>query len=50
MAFKFTNDGKVVQVSPPHVTGEDAKRMLNAQPPKAIIEKIRNKKFITEVA
>lgn len=49
MAFKY-EDGKVIQVSPPHVKGEDAKKMLNAKPPKAIIDRVKKKKFIVEVA
>lgn len=46
MAFKY-EDGKVIQVSPPHVTGEDAQRMLNAKVPRKLVEKILKKKFIT---
>jgi len=49
MAFKYEN-GKVIQVSPPHVTGEDAKKMLNAKVPKALVAKVKAKKFITEAA
>ncbi|MEA3383458.1 MAG: hypothetical protein U9Q20_02125 [Campylobacterota bacterium] len=49
MAFKYEN-GKVIQVSPPHVTGEDAKKMLNAKPPKEIIDRVKKKEFIIEVA
>jgi len=30
MAFKYEN-GKVIQVSIPPITGEDAKKMLNAE-------------------
>jgi len=30
MAFKYEN-GKVIQVSMSHITGEDAKKMLNAK-------------------
>jgi len=46
MAFKYEN-GKVIQVSPPHITGEDARRMLNTEVPKAFVERILKKKFIT---
>jgi len=46
MAFKYEN-GKVIQVSPPKITGKDAKKMLNAEVPKAFVEKILRKKFIT---
>lgn len=49
MAFKYEN-GKVVQVSPPHVTGEDAKKMLNAKVPKDLVARVKAKKFITEAA
>jgi len=49
MAFKYEN-GKVVQVSMPHITGEDAKKMLNAKVPKKLVERVRAKKFITEAA
>ncbi len=49
MAFKY-EDGKVIQVIPPHVTGEDAKKMLNAKSPKRIIERIKKKKFIVHEA
>ena len=49
MAFKYEN-GKVVQVSMPHITGEDAKKMLNAKIPKKFVESIKKKKFITEQA
>jgi hypothetical protein len=49
MAFKYEN-GKVVQVSIPKVTGVDARKMLNAKPPKNLIKKIKNKKFITKAA
>jgi len=49
MAFKYEN-GKVIQVSMPHITGEDAKKMLNAKIPKELIAKIKAKKFVTEVA
>ncbi|MDO8453228.1 MAG: hypothetical protein Q7S59_01500 [Sulfurimonas sp.] len=49
MAFKYEN-GKVVQVSPPHVTGEDAKKMLNAKVPKELVARVKAKKFITEAA
>jgi len=49
MAFKYEN-GKVVQVSPPHITGKDAKKMLNAKVPKKFIEQIKAKKFITVAA
>ena len=46
MAFKY-EDGKVIQVSPPHVTGNDAKKMLNAKPPKQMMERIKKRTFIT---
>lgn len=46
MAFKYEN-GKVIQVSPPKITGKDAEKMLNAEVPKAFVEKILRKKFIT---
>ncbi len=46
MAFKY-EDGKVIQVSPPHVTGEDAKKMLTAKPPKKLMERIKKRQFIT---
>ena len=46
MAFKY-EDGKVVQVSPPHVIGKDAKQMLNAKPPKELIARVRSRNFIT---
>jgi len=49
MAFKYEN-GKVIQVSMPHITGEDAKKMLNAKVPKELIKRIKAKKFITEAA
>ncbi len=49
MAFKYEN-GKVVQVSMPHITGEDAKKMLNAKVPKEFIAKVKAKKFITVAA
>ena len=49
MAFKYEN-GKVVQVSMPPITGEDAKKMLNAKIPKKFVESIKRKKFITEKA
>ncbi|MDD4984099.1 MAG: hypothetical protein WC656_07850 [Sulfurimonas sp.] len=49
MAFKYEN-GKVIQVSPPHVTGEDAKKMLNAKVPKELVARVKAKKFITEAA
>ena len=49
MAFKYEN-GKVIQVSMPHITGEDAKKMLNAKVPKELVKRIRAKKFITEAA
>lgn len=49
MAFKYEN-GKVVQVSPPHVTGEDAKKMLNAKVPKDLVARVKARKFITEAA
>jgi len=45
MAFKYEN-GKVIQVSPPHITGEDAIKMLNSEVPKAFVERILKKKFI----
>ena len=45
MAFKYEN-GKVIQVSPPHITGEDAIKMLNSEVPVEFIAKIRKKKFI----
>jgi len=46
MAFTYKN-GKVVQVSIPHITGEDAKKMLNAKVPKEFIKKAMARKFIT---
>ena len=46
MAFKY-EEGKVIRVSPPHVTGEDAKKMLNATPPKHLMERIKKRKFVT---
>jgi len=49
MAFKYEN-GKVVQVSMPHITGEDAKKMLNAKVPKDLVKRVKSKKFITEAA
>jgi len=49
MAFKYEN-GKVVQVSIPHITGEDAKKMLNAKIPKKFVAKIKAKNFITVAA
>ena len=49
MAFKYEN-GKVIQVSIPHITGEDAKKMLNAKIPKKLVKRVRAKKFITEAA
>jgi len=49
MAFMYEN-GKVVQISIPHITGEDAKKMLNAKIPKKFIESIKSKKFVTESA
>ena len=39
MAFKYEN-GKVIQVSMPHITGEDAKKMLNAKVPKEFVAKV----------
>ena len=45
MAFKYEN-GKVIQVSPPRITGEDAQKMLNAKIPVEFVAKIRKKKFI----
>ena len=49
MAFKYEN-GKVIQVSIPPITGEDAKKMLNAEVPQKFVESIKSKKFITEKA
>ena len=49
MAFKYEN-GKVVQVSPPHVKGEDAKKMLGAKSPEKIIERVKKKKFVVKDA
>lgn len=49
MAFKYEN-GKVVQVSIPHITGEDAKKMLNAKVPKEFVKKAMTRKFITVAA
>jgi len=49
MAFKYEN-GKVIQVSMPHITGEDAKKMLNATVPKEFVAKVKAKKFITVAA
>ena len=49
MAFKYEN-GKVVQVTPPHVIGEDAEKMLNAKPPKKIIQRVKKKKFVVKDA
>ena len=49
MAFKYEK-GKVIQVSMPHITGEDAKKMLNAKIPKEFVTKVKAKKFITVVA
>jgi hypothetical protein len=49
VAFKYEN-GKVIQVSIPHITGEDAKKMLNAKVPKKLVARIKAKKFITEIA
>ena len=49
MAFKYEN-GKVIQVSMPHITGEDAKKMLNAKIPEKLVERVKAKKFITEAA
>ena len=46
MAFKYEN-GKVVQVTLPHITGDDAKKMLDSVVPKQFIEKILKKKFVT---
>ncbi len=45
MAFKYEN-GKVIQVSPPKITGKDAERMLNAKVPVEFVAKILKKKFI----
>ena len=45
-AIKYEN-GKVVQVSSPHITGEDAKKMLNAKVPKDLVERVKAKKFVT---
>ncbi len=36
MAFKYKN-GKVIQVSMPHIRGKDAKKMLNAKVPKDFV-------------
>jgi len=44
MAFKYEN-GKVIQVSPPKITGKDAEKMLNAEVPQAFVERILKKKF-----
>ena len=49
MAFKYEN-GKVIQVSMPHVTGKDAKKMLNAKVPQDLVKRVKAKKFITEAA
>jgi len=46
MAFKYEN-GKVIQVSMPHITGEDAKKMLNAKIPKELVKRIQSRKFVT---
>ena len=46
MAFKYEN-GKVIQVSPPKITGKDAEKMLNAEVPKAFVERILKKNFVT---
>ena len=45
MAFKY-EDGKVIQVSPPKITGKDAEKMLNAKVPVEFVAKIRRKKFV----
>ncbi len=49
MAFKYEN-GKVIQVSMPHITGKDAVKMLNAKVPKDFVAKIKAKKFVTVAA
>ena len=49
MAFKYEN-GKVVQVIPPRVTGKDADKMLNAKSPKKTIERVKKKKFLVKDA
>ena len=49
MAFKYEN-GKVIQVSIPHITGKDAKKMLNAKVPKEFVARVKAKKFITVAA
>jgi len=49
MAFKYEN-GKVVQVSIPHIAGEDAKKMLNAKVPKEFVKKAMSRKFVTVAA
>ena len=46
MAFKYEN-GKVIQVSPPKITGKDAEKMLNAEVPRAFVERILKKNFVT---
>lgn len=45
-AFKYEN-GKVIKVSSPHITGDDAKKMLNAKVPKDLVARVKAKKFIT---
>ena len=49
MAFKYEN-GKVVQVVPPRITGIDAKKMLEAKVPKDLVARVKARKFITEAA
>lgn len=49
MALKYEN-GKVIQVSIPHVTGKDAQKMLNAKVPKEFVKKALSRKFVTVVA
>ena len=49
MAFKYEN-GKVIQISMPPITGEEAKKMLHAKIPKKFVKSIKSKIFITEEA
>jgi hypothetical protein len=46
MAFKY-EDGKVVQVSMPQVTGQDAKKMLHAKIPTDLVKRVKSRNFTT---
>jgi len=46
MAYRYDEKSKkVVTVEPPKVTGEDAKRILRAKPPKKLLKAVAAMKF-----